>query len=90
MSEADEDLAEHDDAEPRWRGACSGVADPVADEDEERSREEGKSWTAMVEGVYSRRGGGDEGEEECGAEPIDDARGSGEVGRCRVGDRREG
>lgn len=90
MSEADEDLAEHHDAESRWRGTCSGVANPVAEEDKERSGEEGKTWTAMVEGVYRRRRGDDKGEEESGAEPIDDARGSGEVCRCRVGDWREG
>ena len=51
MGEAVEDLAKHDDAESGWRGACSGVANPVAEQDEERSGEEGKSWTAMVEGV---------------------------------------
>ena len=90
MSETDEDLAEHDDAESRWRGACSGIANPVSEEDEERSSKQGKSWTAMMEGVYSRRRGDDEGEEESGAEPIDDARSGREVGRCRVGDWREG
>ena len=90
MSEADEDLAKHDDAESRWRGAGSGVPNPVAEENKERSGEERKSWTAMMEGVYCRRRGDDEGEEESGAEPIDDARSGREVGRCRVGNWREG
>lgn len=90
LGEAVKDLPEHDDAESGWGGACAGIADPVAEEDEERSGDEGKAGTARVEGIDSCGRGGDEGEEEGRGEPIDDALGGGEEGRCCAGDGGEG
>lgn len=83
LGEADEDLANHDGGEGGRGGARAGVADPVADQDEEGGGYEGEAGAAGVEGVDCKGGCDDEGEEESGAEPIDDGGGGGEVGgRC--------
>lgn len=90
LGEARKDLPEHNDAESGWGGACAGIADPVAKEDEERSGDEGEAGTARVEGIDGRRRGGDEGEEEGRGEPIDDALVGGEEGSCCAGHGGEG
>lgn len=90
LSEPDQDLARHGQREGGWGRARAAVAEPVADEDEDRGRDDCGSWTTDVEGVEGERGRYEEGEQERSAQPIDDTRGCGEVGRCRVGDSGEG
>ena len=86
MGETDENLAEHGEAEGGGRGACAAVADPVAEEDEEGGGDNCEAGTAGVEGPDCCGGGDHEGEEETGAEPVDDAGVCGEeIGGC-VGD----
>ena len=87
MGETDEDLAEHGEAEGRGGGACAAVADPVAEEDEEGGGDDCEAGTAGVEGPDCCGRGYYEGEEETGAEPVDDAGVCGEKIGCCVGDR---
>ena len=86
MGETDEDLAEEGEAEGGGRGACAAVADPVAEEDEEGGGDDCEAGAAGVEGPDCCRGGDYEGEEESGAEPVDDAGVCGEEIGCCVGD----
>ena len=86
MGETDEDLAEHGEGEGRGGGACAAVADPVAEEDEEGGGDDCEAGTAGVEGPDCCWGGYYEGEEETGAEPVDDAGVRGEEIGCCVGD----
>ena len=51
LGEADEDLAEHDDAVSRWGGACAGIADPITTEDEEGGSDECEAWATGMECV---------------------------------------
>ena len=51
LGEANEDLAEHDDAVLRWRGASASIAYPIAAEDEEGGGDECEAWTAGMECV---------------------------------------
>ena len=49
LGEADQDLAEHDDAVLGWRGASAGIAYPIAAENEEGGGDECEAWTARME-----------------------------------------
>ena len=55
LGEADEDLAEHDDAESRWGGASASIAYPIAAEDEKGGGDECTAWTAGIECVNRGR-----------------------------------
>lgn len=85
LGEAGEDLPEHDDAESGRGGACAGIADPVPQQDEEGSGDEGEARTARVEGIDGCGRGDNKGEEEGRGEPIDDALIGGEECSCCAG-----
>ena len=86
MGETDEYLAEEGEAERRGGGACAAVADPVAEKDEEGGGDDCEAGAAGVEGPDCCGGGDYEGEEETGAEPVDDAGVCREEIGCCVGD----
>ena len=90
MGEANEDLAEHGEGEV-WGGKTrTGVADPVAKEDEQGGADEGEARAADMEGVKSKGSGEDEGEEEGGGEPVYGGGGGAEISCSSVGDGGEG
>jgi len=90
LGEADEDLAEHGEGEVGGRKAGAGVADPVAQKDEQGGVDKGKAGAAGVEGIKGKRGGEDECEEEGGGEPVYGGGGRSVISCCSVGDGREG
>ena len=67
--------------------AGSGVAQPVAEEDEDGGGEDGEAWARSREGVEGEWRGEEEGEEEGCAEPVYRCGGGGEEEGGCVGDR---
>lgn len=70
-----------------WGDGGSGVS---TEEDEDRGCDDGEAGTGVVEGVEGKGRCKDEGEEEGGAEPVDDGGSCGEECGCGVGDGRVG
>ena len=65
------------------------ITDPVADEQERRGGHDGQ-FRAQVQHIDDDGGDEDEGEQEGGAQPVDDGLGGVEVGGRVGGDGREG
>lgn len=67
---------------------AAGIADPVAHQEEGGGRDDGR-LRAQVQHVDDERGDEGEGEQEGGAQPVDDGLGGVEVARGMAGDGRE-
>lgn len=64
LGEPDQNLAGHGQGEGGWGTARAPITEPVADEDEDRGRNDCKSWTTGAKRVVGEWGSGYEGEEE--------------------------
>ena len=90
LGKSDKDLAYHDQRE-RWRGTTgTGIAEPITKKDQDRRGDYCATWAAGTQSVEGQGGGNHIGKEEDGAQPVYDARGSGEEGCGCVCDRRIG